>query len=313
MKRIFKKFLIMLVTLFAVSFLVFLALSIIPGDAATNMLGTQATPEKIKALREEMGLNDPFFIQYFRWLFGCLRGDFGTSYSYHMSVSSLIMDKLPITITLTLFSFLIIFAVSIPLGVFIAKHTGGVIDRVLTVINQIVMSIPPFFSGILITLVFGLILGLFTPGGFVSYKTDMVGFLGYLIFPSIAIAIPKISMTVKLLKESILEEYKKEYVRTAYSRGNSTTQVLYKHVLKNAIIPVITFLGMTLADIVAGSIVVEQVFGIPGLGRILLTSISNRDFPVVQAIIIILAVIILVINFIVDIIYHKVDPRIDTE
>lgn len=313
MKRIFNKFLIMLVTLLAVSFLVFLALSIIPGDAATNMLGTQATPEKIEALREEMGLNDPFFVQYFRWLSGCIKGDFGTSYSYHMSVSSLIMDKLPITITLTIFSFMIIFVVSIPLGVFIAKHTGGIIDRILTVINQIVMSIPPFFSGILITLVFGLILGLFTPGGFVSYKTDVAGFIGYLIFPSIAIAIPKISMTVKLLKESILEEYKKEYVRTAYSRGNSTTQVLYKHVLKNAVIPVITFLGMTLADIVAGSIVVEQVFGIPGLGRILLTSISNRDYPVVQAIIIILAVIILVINFIVDIIYHKVDPRIDTE
>lgn len=313
MKRILKKFLIMIATLLAVSFLVFLALSIIPGDAATNMLGTQATPEKIEALREELGLNDPFPQQYFRWLVGCFTGDFGTSYSYHMSVSLLIMDKLPITITLTLFSFLIIFVVSIPLGVFIAKHTGGVIDRVLTVLNQIIMSIPPFFSGILITLVFGLILGLFTPGGFVSYKTDLAGFFGYLIFPSIAIAIPKISMTVKLLKESILEEYKKEYVRTAYSRGNSTTQVLYKHVLKNAIIPVITFLGMTLADIVAGSIVVEQVFGIPGLGRILLTSISNRDYPVVQAIIMILAVIILVINFIVDIIYHKVDPRIDTE
>ena len=313
MKRILKKFLIMIVTLLAVSFLVFLALSIIPGDAATNMLGTQATPESIAALREELGLNDPFFVQYFRWLFGCFTGDFGTSYSYHISVASLIMDKLPITITLTLMSFLIIFVISIPLGVFIAKHTGGVIDRVLTVLNQIVMSIPPFFSGILITLVFGLILGLFTPGGFVSYKSDIPGFLGYLIFPSIAIAIPKISMTVKLLKESILEEYKKEYVRTAYSRGNSTTQVLYKHILKNAIIPVITFLGMTLADIVAGSIVVEQVFGIPGLGRILLTSISNRDYPVVQAIIIILAMIILVINFIVDIIYQKVDPRIDTE
>ena len=313
MKRIVKKFLIMIVTLLAVSFLVFLALSIIPGDAATNMLGTQATPEKIEALREEMGLDDPFYVQYFRWLFGCLKGDFGTSYSYHMSVSSLIMDKLPITITLTLFSFILIVLVSIPFGVFIAKHKGGILDRVLTVINQIVMSIPPFFSGILITLVFGLILGLFTPGGFVSYKTDVAGFVGYLIFPSIAIAIPKISMTVKLLKESILEEYKKEYVRTAYSRGNSTTQVLYKHVLKNAIIPVITFLGMSLADIVAGSIVVEQVFGIPGLGRILLTSISNRDYPVVQAIIMILAVIILVINFVVDIIYHKVDPRIDTE
>ena len=313
MKRILKKFLIMIVTLIAVSFLVFLALSIIPGDAATNMLGTQATPEKIEALREELGLNDPFFVQYFRWLLGCIQGDFGESYSYHISVASLIMDKLPVTITLTIFSFLIIFVISIPLGVFIAKHTGGVVDRILSVLNQIVMSIPPFFSGILITLVFGLMLGLFTPGGFISYKTDVAGFFAYLIFPSIAIAIPKISMTVKLLKESILEEYKKEYVRTAYSRGNSTTQVLYKHVLKNAIIPVITFLGMTLADIVAGSIVVEQVFGIPGIGRILLTSISNRDYPVVQAIIIILAVIILVINFIVDIIYHRVDPRIDTE
>lgn len=313
MKRIMKKFLMMIVTLFAVSFLVFFALSIIPGDAATNMLGTQATPEKVEALREEMGLNDPFFVQYFRWLFSCIQGDFGTSYSYHMNVSDLILDKLPITITLTLMSFLFILAFSIPIGIWIAKHSGGILDRIFTIINQVIMSIPPFFSGILITLVFGLILGLFTPGGFVSYKISVAGFLGYLLFPAIAIAIPKIAMTVKLLKESIMEEYHKEYVRTAYSRGNSTTQVLYQHILRNAIIPVITFLGMTLADIVAGSIVVEQVFNIPGLGRILLSSISNRDYPVVQAIILMLAVIILVINFIVDIIYHKVDPRIDAE
>lgn len=313
MKRIMKKFLMMIVTLLAVSFLVFFALSIIPGDAATNMLGTQATPEKIEALREEMGLNDPFFVQYFRWLFSCIQGDFGTSYSYHMNVSDLILDKLPITITLTLMSFLFILVFSIPIGIWIAKHSGGILDRIFTIINQVIMSIPPFFSGILITLVFGLILGLFTPGGFVSYKISVAGFLGYLLFPAIAIAIPKIAMTVKLLKESIMEEYHKEYVRTAYSRGNSTTQVLYQHILRNAIIPVITFLGMTLADIVAGSIVVEQVFNIPGLGRILLSSISNRDYPVVQAIILMLAVIILVINFIVDIIYHKVDPRIDAE
>lgn len=313
MKRIFKKFLIMLVTLLAVSFLVFLALAVIPGDAATNMLGTQATAESIEALRKEMGLDEPFIVQYIRWLFNCLRGDFGTSYSYHMRVSDLIMDKLPITVTLTIMSFMLIVLVSVPLGVFMAKHTGSITDRILTVINQVMMSIPPFFSGILITLIFGLILKLFTPGGFVSYKDNFAGFLGYLIFPAIAIALPRISMTVKLLKESILEEYQKEYVRTAYSRGNSTTQVLYKHILRNAIIPVITFLGMTLADIVAGSIVVEQVFGIPGLGRILITSISNRDYPVVQAIIVILAVLILLINFIVDIIYQKTDPRIDTE
>lgn len=312
-KRIVKKFFIMIITLLVVSFLVFFALFIIPGDAATNMLGTQATAEKIEALREEMGLNDSFFVQYFRWLFSCIQGDFGTSYSYHMNVSDLIVDKLPITLTLTGMSFVLIVLFSIPIGIFVAKHNGGILDRVFTIVNQILMSIPPFFSGIIITLIFGLILGMFTPGGFISYKTSVPGFLGYLIFPAIAIAIPKIAMTVKLLKESIIEEYNKEYVRTAYSRGNSTTQVLYKHILRNAIIPVITFLGMTLADIVAGSIVVEQVFGIPGLGRILLSSISNRDYPVVQAIIIMLAAIILVINFAVDIIYHKVDPRIDAE
>ena len=152
-----------------------------------------------------------------------------------MPVKDMILDKLPITITLTVMSFLMIVAVSIPLGIYTAKHQGKAADKTIFVLNQIVMAIPPFFSGILITLLFGLVFKLFTPGGFVSYKKDMAGFLGYLIFPSIAIAIPKISMTVKLLKESILEEYKKEYVRTAYSRGNSTTQVLYKHILKNAL------------------------------------------------------------------------------
>ncbi len=313
MKRISEKFMIMMITLIAVSFLVFLALTIIPGDVATDMLGTQATPEKVEALRQELGLNDPFYVQFFRWVGGCFKGDFGTSYSYNMDVSELILDKLPITITLTLTSFIIIFVVSIPMGVFLAKHAGGILDRIFTVLNQIIMSIPPFLSGILITFVFGLILKLFTPGGYISYETNFTGFILYLIFPAIAIALPKIAMTVKLLKESILEEYKKDYVRTAYSRGNSTTQVLYKHILKNAMIPVITFLGMALADIVAGSIVVEQVFGIPGIGRILLTSISNRDYPVVQAIIVLMAFIILVVNFIVDIIYGKVDPRIDVE
>ena len=186
-------------------------------------------------------------------------------------------------------------------------------DRVVTVINQIIMAVPPFFSGILITFIFGMVFKLFTPGGFVSYTDNFAGFVGYLIFPSIAVALPKIAMTVKMLRGSVIDEAKKDYTRTAYSRGNNTNGVLYRHVLKNALIPVITFLGMLLADMVAGSIVIEQVFGIPGISRILLTSISNRDYPVVEAIIMGIAMIVIVTNLLVDIIYRIVDPRIGIE
>jgi peptide/nickel transport system permease protein len=172
------------------------------------------------------------------------------------------------------------------------------------------MSIPSFFIGMLITYIFGLVLKWFRPGGFVNYKDSVAGFLAYLIFPAIAIALPKAAMTIKLLKSSVLKEGKLDYVRTAYSRGNSTDGVLYKHVLRNALIPVVTFLGVTLADMVAGSIIVEQVFSIPGLGRLLITSISTRDYPVAQAIVAIIACIVIVINFMVDVLYKLIDPRI---
>jgi len=203
--------------------------------------------------------------------------------------------------------------IAIPLGIYTAKHAGGVIDRVIYMINQVIMAFPPFFAGILITLVFGRILKFFTPGGYVSYQKDFFGFVGYLIFPAFAIALPKAAMAVKLLRSSVISESKLDYVRTAYSRGNSTKAVLYKHVLKNALIPVITFLGMALADMIAGSIIIEQVFSIPGLGRILLTSISNRDYPVVMAVIVCISLLVLVVNMVVDIIYGLVDPRISIE
>ncbi|NTV79605.1 MAG: ABC transporter permease [Clostridiales bacterium] len=183
-------------------------------------------------------------------------------------------------------------------------------DHAIYILNQITMAIPAFFMGIILTYLFGLILHFFTPGGYVSYETDFFGFLGYLLVPAIAIALPKIAMTVKLLRSSMLEEMNKDYVRTAYSKGNDSKNVLYKHVLKNAMIPTITFLGMVLADMVAGSIIVEQVFNIPGLGRILLTSISNRDYPVVQMIILCIAFMVIIINTIVDILYKIADPRI---
>lgn len=309
MRLLGKKFVTMILTVLIVTFFVFLAFSVIPGDPAVNMLGTSATKEKVELLREQMGLNKPLLIRYVTWLREFFFGNMGTSYSYNVSVKSMLYDKLPITIVLTLISFVMIVAISVPLGTFCAKHEGSFLSRIVNVLNQVVMAIPPFFIGILVTLVFGLVLKLFMPGGFVHYSVNVGSFLHYMIFPAISIALPKAAMNISLLKTSILKEAKLDYVRTAYSRGNSTSQVLYRHVLKNAMIPVVTFLGMTLADIVAGSLIIEQVFSIPGIGRLLISSIYNRDYPVVQAIIALIAFLVIVINFLVDMYYQVLDPR----
>ena len=241
MKYLAKKLAGFVMTMLVVSFLVFAAFAVIPGDPATAMLGTQATPEKLAALREQMGLNEPLLVRFGSWAVNFIQGDFGTSYKYQMSVRSMIAEKIPVTLTLTAMSFLIMVAVSIPVGLFCAHHAGGKVDRIVLIVDQVIMAIPPFFSGILITLLFGLVLHLFTPGGYVSYTTSVTGFLGYLIFPSVAIALPKAAMAIKLLRTSVLSEMKLDYVRTAYSRGNNTKGVLYQHVLRNAIIPVCNF------------------------------------------------------------------------
>ena len=310
MKLVLKKTASLIITLFIVSLLAFLAFQIIPGDPTTKILGTNASAQKAEALREQLGLNRPITERYLDWLVSFLQGDFGTSYSYLRPVSSLLADKLPVTALLTLLSFALTALLSIPLGIASGSMRSQAADHLAVITDQIIMAIPPFFSGILITFIFGMILKIFTPGGFVSYKDNFFGFIKYLIFPSFAIAFPKIAMTVKMLRGNLIDEAGKDYARTAYSRGNNTNGVLYRHVLKNAMIPVITFLGMALADMVAGSIVVEQVFSIPGISRILLTSISNRDYPVVEAIIMGIAIIVIVLNLLVDIIYRIIDPRI---
>ena len=310
MRYVLKKVFMMALTLVVVSVCVFLAFHVIPGDPATRLLGTQGTPAQVEALREQKGLNDPLYQQYFRWAVSFIQGDLGTSYVYSQPVSSMLASKIPITFSLAMMSFVFMILISIPLGIYTARHENGMADRIIMTVNQIIMAIPPFFSGILITYIFGMMLHLFIPGGFVSYDMSIGGFLAYLIFPAIAIALPKAAMATKLLRGSVIDEASKDYTRTAYSRGNTINGVLYRHVLQNAVIPVITFIGMALADMVAGSIVIEQVFGIPGISRILLTSISNRDYPVVEAIIMGIAMLVILINFLVDMIYRMIDPRI---
>ena len=309
MRDVIRKLASMILTLLIVSFLVFLAFDLIPGDPAIAKLGTQATPEQVASLRAEWGLDRPFLIRYFDWLFSFVRGDMGYSYHFDRAVTELLSGKILITVTLVIMAFVMIVSVSIPMGIFAARHQGGALDKSIMVSNQLLMAIPPFFSGILITFLFGVGLSFFKPGSFVSYTQNFGGFLFYMIFPALAVAIPKIAMCVKLLRSSILEQWPMDYVRTAYSRGNRTMQVLYRHVLRNAMIPVVTFLGMTLADMVAGSIIIEKVFNIPGIGQILIKCIEYRDYPTVEAVVMLIAFLVVFVNFMVDIMYRILDPR----
>lgn len=310
MKYAAKKFLTLIITLFIVSLLAFLAFQVIPGDPTTKMLGTEATEEARAALRAELGLDGNVLARYFRWLGDFLRGDMGISYSYQMPVSQMLADKLPITFLLSAMSFLFTVALSIPLGILAGSARSKAMDVAISALDQMVMSVPPFFLGILATYLFGTVLNLFSTGNFVSYTVSWSGCLGYLVLPALSIAIPRVAMTVKMLRSSILRELERDYVRTARSRGADRRRILSRHVLKNALIPVITFLAVSAAEIMTGSIIIEQVFAIPGVSRLLLASISSRDFPVVQAIVVILAAWIVLVNFAADLLYQLADPRI---
>lgn len=313
MKYIIKKVITLIITLLVISIFTFVAFSILPGDAAITRLGTEATPEKVEAMREELGLDRPVALRYLDWLKGAVRGDFGESYQYSdTSVASLISERIPATLLLAVISFILIFILSIPLGLISAKYPGKWLDTVINQLMQITMAIPSFFLGIILTYIFGLILKWFQPGKFISPAEDFMASARYLLFPALAVALPKIAMVVKFLRNGILTETGKDYVRTAYSKGNRENAVLYRHVLKNALIPVITFAAMIIAEILAGSIVIEQVFSVPGMGRLLITAISARDYPVVQAVVTYITAIVIIVNFIVDMLYQLVDPRVKT-
>ena len=309
MKYAAKRIATLLVTMVVVSFLAFFAFDLISGDPAEMMLGTEATPEALAALREEMGLNRPLIVRYGDWLLGFVTGDLGMSYDYYQPVGELLAPKILVTLCLSLLSFVIITAISIPLGIWSAQRSGGLFGTVHTTGNQLFMAIPPFFTGMILSWVFGTILHWFTPGAFPGL-TNLAVAMKHLLFASIAIAIPRIAMTVRMLRSTIRSEQRKSYVRTAISRGNDRGAVLRRHVLKNALVPVVTFLAQTMAEIVAGGIVVEQVFGIPGLGRMLVVSIANRDYPVVQAIVVILAFWVVLAGTVADLVNARIDPRL---
>lgn len=319
MKYIGKKLLTLILTLFFISVLVFFIFQVIPGDPALSILGTEATDEKVEALREQLGLNAPLPQRYFNWFTGVLRGDLGKSYRYQeslneqMAVSRLIAGKLPVTLTLAGLSLLLIIIFSIPIGILWGGTKSRAVDGVLNVLSQFTMSVPSFFLGIIIIYLFGLVMKWFTPGGYISYREDFFGYIRYMLFPAVTVALPKTAMTAKFLRNSIITQLKSDYVRTAYSKGAQRKRVLFVHVLKNAMIPVVTFIGIIAAEIAAGSIVVEQVFGLPGIGRLLVSSISTRDYPVVQALMLYIVFAVVIVYFVVDILYRYIDQRVEEQ
>lgn len=310
MKYTLKRILLLLITMLLVSFLTFAAFELVSGDPAQTMLGTQATPERVEALREELGLNRPFLTRYFSWLGGFFTGNLGISYNYKQPVWDLIGPKLEITLCMCFVSFFLIVLVSIPLGIWSTRFVGGGFDWLRTAFNQLCMAVPPFFTGILVSWGFGILLRLFTPGGFPDFHTHFAAAMNHLFYAALCISIPRIAMTVRMLRSTAINELQKAYVRTAISRGHDRSGVLRTHVLKNSLVSAITFLGQTMAEILGGSIAVEQVFGIPGLGRFLVASISNRDYPVVQAIVVILAFWVVLAGTIADVLNQRIDPRL---
>ena len=310
LKTFARRLLLLVVTLLLVTILAFVAFSIIPGDPTDTILGLNATEEQVTALRAQLGLDLPLPVRYWNWLSGFVRGDLGESYNFNMPVTELLAGRIAPTLTLTALAALLIVLFSIPLGLFAARYEGGWIDRILTVLNQIVMSVPNFVVGISLMFLFGLVLRWFQPGGYVSPQQGLGAHLWFMLFPSLAVALPKSAMMIKMLRGSILSEMTADYIRTAYSKGNSRASALWRHVLRNAMIPVVTFFATTIAELVAGSIVVEQVFTIPGLGQMLISSISNRDYPVVLDFIVLVAALVVLCNFLADALYRVMDPRL---
>lgn len=305
-----RKTIIFIVTLFCVAVLNFVLFTVIPGNAAVSRLGTEATPEKIEELSKNYGLDKSLPERFLSWLGGAVTGDFGMSAVYPTrSVSELIGKRLPVTAGLAVVSLLLIIIISIPLGLWSSKKPGGVIDRVTDISALVCMSVPSFILGILITVVFGVALRWFVPGSYVAPSESFFGYVGCLIFPALSIAIPKTAMTVRFLKASVKRELTQDYVRTARAKGNTRNEVLVRHVFKNSLLPVITFIGLIVAEIMAGSIVTEQVFDLDGIGMLLVSSIGKRDMNVVQAVMMYIAATVVTVNFAVDLIYRKADPR----
>jgi len=306
-----KRIIIALITLFLVSILCFLAFNVIRGDAAITLGGVWVTPEQLAELREEMGLNRNIFLRYFDWLGNFLSGNPGISLRFKgEAISTIIKERLPVSFSLAFLSLTLILIISLPVSLLTVKREGKAIDRIINFFTAAGISTPGFFLGLLFIWIFGFMAKLFIPGLYINYNENFFAFLGCLFFPALAIAIPNSAILIKFLRGSIFQELHSDYVRTARSKGAKRFTILNRHVFKNAMIPAVTLFAMIIAEVLSGSIIIEQVFTIPGIGRLLIAAISSRDYPLIQALLVYIAFIVVFINTLADIVIMLLDPRI---
>lgn len=306
LKRMFQ----LVCTVFVVSLITFAAFYVIPGDPARVILGPDASEGQLDALRAEMGLDRPLTTQYFDWISGAMRADLGRSLTFRQPVSRLIAQKLPVTLSIAAMSLFLTVIVSFPLGIAASGRPGKFLDQFLSVLGHVLFAFPPFVLALLMTLFLGLTLKLFVAGEYISYTESIPGFIASLFYPSVAVAIPKIAISQKFVRASVIAEKEKDYVRTAKSHGLSDIQVMRRHIVPNSLVPIITVLSILASEILGGILVVEMVFNIPGISRLLITSINTRDFPLTEGIVLYLAVMTVVVYFIADILHSLIDPRI---
>lgn len=302
----------LILSLIVASLVIFVAIEIIPGDPAAFMLGINAQEDTVAALREQLGLNQSLIVRYWNWASGLLVGDFGTSYTYRTPVVDIIGDRLWISLPLAAFSLLLTVLIAFPAGILAASKRGSLTDIGVMGATQLGVAIPNFWFAMLMVLLFAINLRWFSAGGFPGWDGGLLPGLKALTLPAIALALPQASILARVMRSSLLDTLSEDYIRTARAKGLSSRQALRRHALRNAMIPVLTIIGLQFSFLLAGAIIIENVFFLPGLGRLVFQAISQRDLIVVESVVMLLVFAVIVVNFAVDLAYAAIDPRLRT-
>jgi len=309
-RYLIKKLLTLGFLLFLVSITVYSVLFALPGDPAQIILGMNATPETLANLRAELGLDKSFWSQYGAWMGGLLTGRSSRSINYHMPVFELILSRLAVTGPLALLAMAFAVILSIPLGIYAARHQNRPGDLGVMFFTQLGLAIPEFWLGILLILLFSVHWGIFSAGGFPGWSSDFWGSFKALLLPSVTLGFIRASILTRMTRSSMLDVLREDYIRTAWAKGLKDRTVIYIHAFRNALIPVLTILGLQLGQLLAGAIIIENVYYLPGLGRLVFQAIGQRDLPVVREIVLFMAAAVVLVNFLVDLAYASIDPRI---
>ena len=306
----FRRLTALMVTLLVASLLIFLLLEILPGDPAAVILGVGAQEDTLRALRAELGLDLPAPVRYLNWLGEVLQGNLGRSYTYDTPVQELLLNRVELSLPLALLAILLSTGIAIPLGVFAASRHRKVADTGIMGFAQLGVAVPHFWFAILLILLFSVKLGWFSAGGFAGWDAGWFPAFKSLVLPAVALALPQAAILARVTRSSVLETVQEDYIRTARAKGLSRSKALWRHAVRNALIPVVTILGLQLSFLLAGTIIIENVFYLPGVGRLLFQAIAQRDLMVVKNLVLVLAATVVLINFLVDLLYAVLDPRL---